>query len=147
MKKFLTTFAAIAVLCSASFAGMLTMPTLTDVPAAGATVTNDAAAFHNGLLEGIYVDITSGASTTCTVTIATVGGAGAPPSRTLVTDTITADTYFPVRLQPVDTAGTAITANEDACIPLAQEKIYIEVTGVDSVNTNILDCKAYIYIR
>ena len=116
----------------ASSAGTIKI-TNTDVPAAGSTVTNhgNVGFVTDGFIEGVYLDFQdAGNITTATVSIVTVGGVGAPPSRTILSKaSITADTYFAVRLSPSDTAGAAITANIDARLPLSQDKISVTITA------------------
>lgn len=153
MRKLFKTLAVITCVFAAvlaSKAGMIKI-THTDVSNKSTTETNDAAgrgAFINGFVEGVFLDFTGSSSFTATVSVVTGGGSGAPPSRTILSKSaILADTYFPVRLIPTKTTGVAITANEDARIPLVQDTIEVTVSGVSTQDVDTLDLSTYIYIR
>lgn len=144
--KILTWLVSLLIAACAAYAGMVGPITHTDVGAVATTLTNQNAAFLNGYIEGIYVDITGSATPTATVNVVTGGGSGAPPSRTILNDAVTADTYYPIRVAPTDTAGDAITANEDARIPLAQDTIEVTISGVSTQDVDTLDAAVYIYL-
>jgi len=146
MKKgiigFLSTFLT-AALC---MAGMI-KTVHTDVGSGSEVQTNDHAAFLSGFVEGVYLDWTGSASFTGTVSIVTAGGTGGMPSRTILSKAgLTADAYYPIRLIPTKTDATAITANEDARLPLLQDNITVTISGVSTQDVDTLDVTTYILI-
>ena len=144
MKKCLTILAVFAFAITARAAEPITM-SVTDVALAGASATSGGG-YQYGDVEGVYIDLSGYASPTCTVTIATAGGSGAPPARTIYTKVLTADTYAPIRLIPVGTTGTASSVAEDARIPLFMDTLTLSVTS-PGLASNALDVTAYVYIR
>lgn len=144
MKKCLTTLAILAVAFTAAAVEPVKM-SVADVALAGASDTSDGGYLY-GEVEGVYIDLSGYATPTCTVTVATSGGSGAPPARTIYTDTISADVYVPIRLIPAGTDGTASSVAEDARIPLHQDTLTLSVTS-PGVASNVLDVTTYVYIR
>ena len=99
--------------------------------------TSDAVYF--GCLDYLYVDFSSYASPTVTVTIATLNQTWTgQASRTLFSKSLTADGTFPIRELLVNTSGTAASA-EYVAIPLFNDKLKITLTPTmtNSITTDL----------
>jgi hypothetical protein len=143
MKTFLS--AILAVLpWTVSLAGPDMSPPLV-VTTFSTAVTNTATspAYLSGWVDAIILDWTIGAGTysqTGTVSIATVGGTGSGPSRTLLTLTATpcVDSVVYPRASASGTTGSTLTTVVGERIPLVQDKILVTVQDATQTNSAAL---------
>jgi hypothetical protein len=100
-------------------------------------VNTNTSGFISGYIEGIYVDFAGASTHTCTVTVATVGGAGTGAARTAWTGTaITANSYSAPRMVGCDVSNTA--SNNPVRFPIAADKVRCTVTNIGLVtNVNV----------
>lgn len=146
MKRFTLAVLAIAgvVVMGAALAGELNYIPLainnvnTNATAvAGTTNTYDTAAV-NGMVEGIFLQLTGTAAKTCTVTVATSATGESGTAQTLLTlDATTASSgYYPVRKGAVTSANVAITDSQ-APFVLLNDTLKLVAYDADVTNMNL----------
>jgi hypothetical protein len=89
-----------------------------------------------GWIEGVYFDTVNAAGTN-DIDIITSQAEGVKSQRTILSiNGVQADTYYPIRVDTVGTAGTGAGTTEDYTrIPLVGDKVHVYLTNADIATT------------
>lgn len=140
MKKFLITLCLLATVVGLAHAGdevdYIALE-IDNIATNGATAsTKTKTARTSGYVYGIYVDVAEYATATAVVSVATTTGGQLGIARTLLNGvSVVDDTYYPVRVANVDTAGSASTDASVSEFPLKGDIVQLTAQEASSTMT------------
>ena len=152
MKKLILTFAALLAVRLCAVAELnhfpLVVSSVTPNVVASAT-TNQYASKVTGCVEGLFLDFTGAAATTCTVQVVTDAGS-VGFAQTLFSADVSADAYYPIRLVEVNSGG-ATNAEPYGRFILLDNKVTIKAysanTGTNAVAANMISIRATVVME
>ena len=147
VKKTFAVFCALLCVAFASQAGMIDL-SISSVSTNAAAISSDQVTTPlamSGYFDAIILDLGGLNVATVDVDVVTVPSLGTGPSRTILSiDSVTADgTYFPREILDT-TAGVDITG-EPAMIPLAGDKIRLDVYDSQATTNGSVWIRAYLF--